>query len=276
MRIDRDLALITNYLGNALTAQEEAEVERRLVDDELFFEKVAPVLRVSLIQMRTSARLAPSLAGPAVPVHRPPTPAVDLPAARAKRKRWINLAEERRGLVRVAAIVLMCVGSGGVAGFTTLQSAASDAMSDARLVSVPSAAKVYETGRGETRAIVLDDGSRVWLHSYSQFTARPSNSLWPATIATLKGEAVIEVARSTHPMFLGTAASGAALLAGTYAVRCERGCYELKLTVGTGHGWLMGATGTGFVYVWPGVRARAPEGADAERVHGYQYPEVKP
>jgi hypothetical protein len=43
--MDPDIVLITDYLANMLSADEEASVERRMKDDEAFFEKVWPLIR---------------------------------------------------------------------------------------------------------------------------------------------------------------------------------------------------------------------------------------
>jgi hypothetical protein len=43
--VDPDIALITDYLANTLSFDEEALVERRMRDDEKFFEKVWPLVR---------------------------------------------------------------------------------------------------------------------------------------------------------------------------------------------------------------------------------------
>jgi hypothetical protein len=44
-RMDPDILLITDYLANALSIEEEAAVERRMRDDEAFFDKVWPLVR---------------------------------------------------------------------------------------------------------------------------------------------------------------------------------------------------------------------------------------
>jgi len=43
--LDPDITLITDYLANTLSLDEEANVERRMRDDEVFFEKVWPLVR---------------------------------------------------------------------------------------------------------------------------------------------------------------------------------------------------------------------------------------
>ena len=42
--VDPDIALINDYLAEALSCDEEAVVERRMKDDEAFFEKVWPLV----------------------------------------------------------------------------------------------------------------------------------------------------------------------------------------------------------------------------------------
>ena len=42
--VDADIVLIADYLASALSAEDEAAVERRLDDDKAFFEKVWPLL----------------------------------------------------------------------------------------------------------------------------------------------------------------------------------------------------------------------------------------
>jgi hypothetical protein len=44
-RMDPDILLITDYLANTLSIEEEAAVERRMRDDEAFFDKVWPLVR---------------------------------------------------------------------------------------------------------------------------------------------------------------------------------------------------------------------------------------
>ena len=43
--VDPDLALISDYLADVLSFDEQAMVERRMKDDEAFFEKVWPLVR---------------------------------------------------------------------------------------------------------------------------------------------------------------------------------------------------------------------------------------
>jgi len=43
--VDPDLALISDYLADVLSFDEQALVERRMKDDEAFFEKVWPLVR---------------------------------------------------------------------------------------------------------------------------------------------------------------------------------------------------------------------------------------
>ena len=43
--LDPDIVLITDYLANTLSLDDEANVERRMRDDEAFFEKVWPLVR---------------------------------------------------------------------------------------------------------------------------------------------------------------------------------------------------------------------------------------
>lgn len=261
--VDADIALITDYLSNELPPHTVAAVKRRLVDDAAFFEKVAPLLGLALLRNR--ARRATTI------------PEARRPAAAPRRwRRWVDVAEEKQGLRRIAALVLFCLALGGTGTVVNVEHATYAAVGFARMTTVPPRARVYETARTETRAFTLDDGSRILLRPYSRFTTTPRTSGVRGTIATLRGEALIDVARSTYPIFLGTAAGGAVLLKGTFGVRCEQGCFDMKVNVGTGHGWALGSTGTGFVYLWPGTQARVPEGDVAERVHGYQYPRVTP
>lgn len=44
--LDPDIQLITDYLGHELSAEQEAEVEERLVNNEAFYEKVIPYMKI--------------------------------------------------------------------------------------------------------------------------------------------------------------------------------------------------------------------------------------
>ena len=73
---DADIALITDYLSNELPPQAEAEVRRRLVDDEAFFEKVAPLLGLALLRTRARPKATPAEARVVLPSPAAPAPAL--------------------------------------------------------------------------------------------------------------------------------------------------------------------------------------------------------
>ena len=94
------------------------------------------------------------------------------------------------------------------------------------------------------------------------------------TLATLKGEAVFDVRGSARPLFLATAAGAMVLWHGLFAVRCERGCVDVRVTVVQGMAWLHGVTGTDWTLVRAGEHGHVWIDARSERTRGFEYPVV--
>ena len=297
--VDDDIARITDYLAGELDDDEAEQVERQIEEDQAFYEKVAPVMRLWNLPVsfrEVLARAAEQEPPPTAPSAAvvATTPVISLAAERDKRWLRTTLRSPRkvaRLLIQAAACILMLpqvVMNNGVD--MLFSTGVRNARLAASVLPLPGAtgpgtATVYETARGETREFTLADGSHVLLRPHSQFTWRPLATSPSASIATIKGEAVITVASAWHPMYVGTPFGTAVLFSGPYAIRWMRGGGETQLTVGHGWAWMKGKTGTSWTFVRAAGHGHMTDientldGSGIERVDGgviAQYPKVTP
>ena len=293
---DADIALITGYLAKELTPEQEAGVADRLEHDDAFFEKVWPVVEIWRMPVRfreMHARfvesgavlnsLEASVGEPSLVVSDgAPRRTARTLATTPRRRAWFrfDLAAARLGLDRavrlVAGIAFMMVGGGGYVGYTGTRQLHMASMGLRLGYAAGSGGQVvYSTKRGETRALTPEAGARIELRPYSQLTWRPNSMLLNSrTLATLKGEALFDVRGSAPPLFVATAAGGMVLWDGLFAVRCERGCADVRVSVVQGAAWLHGATGTDWTLVRAGEHGHVWLDGGSERTRGYEYPGV--
>ena len=286
---DADIALITGYLARELTAEQEAVVAHRLEHDDAFFEKVWPVVEIWRMPVRYRELHAGFVAsGDAV---LPPALAIRTPRRTARtlvttprRRAWFrfDLAAARLGLdhaARLAAgIAFMMAGGTGYVAYQGTQQLhmATMGLRMAVAPAVPGRHVVYSTRAGETRTLSPEAGARIELRPFSQLNWRPNSMLLSSrALATLKGEAVFDLRGSTKPLFLATAAGGMVLWRGLFAVRCERGCVDVRVSVVQGMAWLNGVTGTDWTLVRAGEHGHVWIDARSERTRGYEYPVVE-
>ena len=265
--VDKDIALITDYLARALSPEDRAEVERRLIEDIPFFNKVWPIIRIWQLpeakrrrRARAQARAEADAPTTAPPRSERPYGDVPPPPRRVRESTPLYVVKRasawarRHPIMTVAALFLLFFGRpfGQELAYGAVVATAQDLAKQNVQASNPNVGTYVETGHGETRTITLPGGSIVTLSPQSRFTYRTLDRWFMhGVIATLKGEAQIEVSDADGMMFLGTVGGGAAFLPGNYAARCELGCETLKVTVGLiGTVWIKGTTATQWTF-WP-------------------------
>jgi len=312
--VDPDFVLITDYLTDGLTPEQEAEVERRLVDDAAFFEKVWPVVRIWRLpprarkhpvrpedgyrypwespppprRVREAERFYRSLpaAESAVPVS-PAAPPRDLPPApyeeyeppRRGRRFLLTLTKRALTVYSIAATLLATVGLAYLGH--TYRAVPQDTVV-VKLDRAPTTLLAHstrvETGPAETKEITLRGGSRVVLRPNSRFTyqylAAPGLR---GLSAALDGEAAVELNREDRYLQLVTSAGGMLLTPGTFAVRCEPGCAAMLVTVGVGVAGIRGDSAGSTLSLTKGEKGRKPKHGAPEKVSpGEGWPPIEP
>ncbi|HVT38695.1 MAG TPA: FecR domain-containing protein [Gemmatimonadaceae bacterium] len=281
--VDPDIALITDYLANELSAAESEAVEDRLLADEAFHEKVRPVIAMWTLPVRfreridsesrrdisSHVRLVIPDAGPGAGSHASPT----VPAPRYRR-----LSVGRAGWVAAAALALIVARP--VYEVRAYAIAAGDAAALARL-DPPSAHRVMgafvSTRQGEEKTVAFPNGSHVTLRPQSRLAWRALGKFPRGIVATLKGEATIDVTDAERTVFVGTMMGGVILRPGIYAVRCELGCTAMRVTVGPrGRAYLNGTGLLEWVSLGAGEHGEVRYPHWPTHTNGYMYPEITP
>jgi hypothetical protein len=288
--VDPDIALITRWLAEELTPEAEAAVEARLEEDEAFFDKVAPLMRIWTMPVRFGDLVADRPAeSPHEAIEAPkgrvretlqPVPADERRERRDKRPRarrprflyaWAQRKITRKAAAWITGIGLLTVSVPLASHFAKVSREQQELL---RKQGVPVTAKPtptlgipFKTPPGPPRTVRFANGSyaRLGPDSHFRYKIGPGPvGLW----AHLDGEATIEVGAVDRALFLETTSGTALLMSGTYAVRCVKGCKEMRLTVGTGYAALRGDSTTAKVVLKSGEFGRAPRGGAAERTEG--------
>lgn len=218
--LDPDILLITNYLGEELSAEEEAEVEKRLVEDEEFYEKALPHMRMWSKPVDFDKRLAD------IAAERARAQAARAPATTNAGRRVLDLAEartvrlarwatrtRRRTASLIAAALLLILGP----PFAAYQAGFSGGFEEGEHSLGPVTLAHERPGRG--MVIHLREGARYV----------PEMSLPFEEIVGLTGEAYIEVAWYSSRLSVSTAAGVVQLGTGRYALKSRSGSDEETL-----------------------------------------------
>ncbi len=288
--VDPDIALITRWLAEELTPGEEAAVEERLEDDEAFFDKVAPLMRIWTMPMRFGDLVADRAAeSPDKAIEAPkgraretlqPVPTDEPRDRRDKRPRarrprflyaWARTRITRKAAAWITGIGLLTVSVPLASHFSKVAREQQELL---RKQGVPVTAKPtptlgipFKTPPGPPRTVRFANGSYATLGPASNFRFK----IGPAPVglwAHLDGAATIEVGEVDRALFLETTSGTALLMSGTYAVRCVKGCKEMRVTVGTGYASIRGDSTTPRVALKKGEFGRAPRSGAAERTEG--------
>jgi anti-sigma-K factor RskA len=273
--VDPDIVLIGNYLGKELSAEEAEAVERRMVDDAAFFEKVWPVVRIWRMPLRDRERRARTQSRRPAPSTAPPLaivpPAGDAPIRSARggqgASRWRALSAKTTSWIGMAAAVALA--AAGIARFGPAMFSVANAADRAPVADIRDSIQV-ETGRGETKLITLAGGSRLIMRENSRLTYRkfPGGTV-SLSMSAFDGELALELNEVDRYAFIKTSAGGTLFTPGTYALRCAPGCKAMLVTAGAGQVLLRGETkDKGYVTLHAGERGRVPKHGRPERVTG--------
>ena len=303
--IDPDIQLISDYLARALTNAEAEAVEDRMVEDDAFFEKISPILKVWSMPVSFRDRLAgretvaPGRADAALRVAGatseraarprsmplslreleelyPRTPreppvlaqATALVGVSESRRRLPSLSKRARVMLAVAAVLLALVIPPAVRFISFLRHSDAIASGSGKLSSAKlESGAAAVTSVGETRVFALDDFSSILLRPGSRFFYKQAPGR-PEVLASLEGEAEIIVSPTTHLMRLQTSVGSMVLMPGDYAVRCGAECEELLITVGRGTAILRASGSTPVVQIHAGEYGRFPRGGQPESTAG--------
>ena len=136
---------------------------------------------------------------------------------------------------------------------------------------------VVETDATHSKEITLKGGSRVVLRPGTRFTYEYIEPMSLAVMAILEGEASINLSQGDRAMRIKTSAGGALLMPGNYAVRCERSCAAMLLTVSAGRAMIRADTAKMGLTILSGGKGRVWKAGAAERVAGGPgWPVVEP
>jgi hypothetical protein len=291
--VDPDFALITDYLAKDLPAEQMEAVERRLRDDEEFFEKVWPIVRVWDLPRYARQRRARAVrkaqgfvperdlspAAPPLAILRSAQddvrsaqgdaqgrPASRRPALSAKTTTWIGMA---------AAVAIAAV---GIARFGPAMFSVANAADRAPVADIRDSIQV-ETGRGEIKVITLAGGSRLIMREKSRLTYKRFPAGVSLGLAAFDGELALELNGVDRYAYIRTSSGRALFTPGNYALRCEPGCKAMLVTVGVGYGSIRGDSGrVDGVILHDGEKGRVPKHGHPEKVTtaGGKWPALVP
>jgi ferric-dicitrate binding protein FerR (iron transport regulator) len=270
--VDPDFALIGDYLAKELPAEQMQAVERRLVEDGEFFEKVWPIVEIwqlpryarqrrararrkaqGLVPQRTQSPAAPPLAllsdqdGGGGTQGRP--------RFSAKTKSWIGMAAAvaiaATGIVRLGPTMFSVANAGERASVADLRDSVQ-----------------VETGRGETKVLTLAGGSRLIMRENSRITyKRFPGGFVNLALAAFDGELALELNNAGSYAYIRTSSGRALFTSGTYALRCKPGCAGMLVTVGVGSVQIRGDSGRAdAVTLKDGEKGRVPKHGHPEKV----------
>jgi ferric-dicitrate binding protein FerR (iron transport regulator) len=233
---DPDIALITDYLAGELSSSDEARVEHRLEDDEVFFDKVFPLVQAWRMPHR---------------FRKPKT---------RHRTTWI-------GALAAAAVLAFVVFEAPRRGIR---------FGAQRALPVVVSGVSIATGPIETREVMLEDSTRVVLRPQTTLAYSRALNAGKAAVARVRGEAVFDVARTRTPLTVETSAGSTSLGTGRYAIRCLEGAREMLVTVERGSAMLRSAGSTigGWLALGTGQFGRVRDDAKPSRDSGAGFPEV--
>lgn len=238
--LDSDLVLLTAFLDRSATPDEQAEFERRYVEDDAFYEKVEPVL---------GAWTAPvHWRGIVEEIDAKEREAIRKSEARQTFYGRIHTMLHHTSLAYAAGIIV----SLGV-GYWAINELSDPGASQVTTISVPQAqgqqgARPADVSRtlmdlgstvvtaDSTKATIADfpGGSRILFTPGSGGRYRATGAGLRGVTLELKGEATVEVTRAELIMRVISRAGSATLVPGRYALRCVGACAALEVTVAEG------------------------------------------
>jgi hypothetical protein len=268
--VDEDLLLTGDCILGHASAEHEAEFERRYVEDEAFYHKVAPLVAALIAPVNYTQLIAEADAG----VHEPQAQSRYSANPSFARKRFGGFNEYLyAGVWVMAAASLLIIGTWVYASFALTEPtppatviavrpvqksqppAAPTPPPAAAPVPFPSAAAVEQPIRRRSgvylqfldlsgdsvradstadKVVETEDGARVLVRRGSAFrhTAMPGSSRMRAL--EVKGELAIEVGGETLMYQVVSRAGVVWLMSGSYALRCVASCAALEVSVGSG------------------------------------------
>ena len=296
--VDPDIALFADYLAHALSLEDAAAVEQRLEDDEEFFWKVGPLIKIwhhrksfrTILaeyedheQVRERARQ--HAIRPEPPRARPRPAWVDYaPAFLGIHRlyeidehlsplphRWFSPTFRRRFAYMTAAASIGIVAFGlSTLGYTLYVSNGSDVRVQTVPLRAPTAqiinGTVVETKAGEVKELDFRGGSHLSLKPNSRLTFHYVGLSSRGISAALDGEAAVTITREDFAMRIVTSAGSTMLTPGNYAVRCAPGCDAMLLSVGAGMATLRADTAKASMSFRAGDRGRLPREGSPEKV----------
>ena len=273
---DPDVVRINDMLDHRLSRQDYDDVIAKMATDPVFFAKAQLLIKVSTARVNWGALRERFAREDAAKAARPAPVAKVIPISRARR---FTSARLYRAAGIAAAVVVLTAATplytvgvyiGDVTDATTLGTRDTQA-------SDPSVGTFISTTQQEERLVAVSATSRVRLRGQSRLTYKRIAD-WPhGILATLKGEAVIEVSDADGAIFLGTMAGSVLLRPGVYAVRCELGCTTMRVTVGArGRAYVKGATWSMWIWLDPGQHGEVEYPENPYHTPGVDYPEVRP
>jgi ferric-dicitrate binding protein FerR (iron transport regulator) len=243
--VDPDIVLITAYLTGRLSDFERFGVEKRLEEDEAFFEKVWPLVRAWRMPKKLGAAVTP----------------------RPTRRHIVRLWPLAAAAV-LAITVLEAAPRLGI-GFTEPATALPLIVANGPFNDT-NPPIILRSSRVARRLVVLPDSTRITLQPLS-WVAYTHDIGRRAAVAMIGGEATVDVARASGDVTVWTNVGSTSLSRGRYAIRCVTGSVsEMLLTVERGAAILKGIGGVTdhlvlrggeFGRVVPGKRPAPADGA---------------
>jgi ferric-dicitrate binding protein FerR (iron transport regulator) len=216
--VDPDIVLITDYLAGRLSDFERFGVEKRLEEDEVFFEKVWPLVQ---------AWRMPKKLGDLAPRTR---------SARHVVRLWPLAAAAVLAITVLEAAPRLGIGfSESPVSLPTF--VANGPFNDTN------PPIILRSGQVSRRLVVLPDSTRITLQPRS-WVAYTHDIGRRAAVAMIGGEATVDVARASGDVTVWTNVGSTSLSRGRYAIRCVAGSVsEMLLTVERGAAILKGIGG---------------------------------
>ncbi len=287
-QLDADLVLLTEYLADELGPEQAAAVEKRLAEDEAFYDRALPYLQLwsepvdyrkelaKLEAERKGALPAPLATAPTS------TDVVHLPTVRARRAiTWPLVVSRRRAMSLLAAVLALMFGLPVVAYQVGFTSGEREGLLEQPRV-VPGNTPEGKTSGGalagtEVAVVPIGHSSLLHLRYGARFAHTPA-PWYLREIVGLNGEAFVEVGWLDIKVSLSTPAGVVDLWPGSYAVRAKADTASLDetlITVRTGRATMRGARGTPDLTLRAGEFGRLTYVAAPERTSGgANYPKI--
>jgi hypothetical protein len=281
---DPDVRLITDYLARDLTREQAAAVEERLVEDEAFFEKVAPYIRDWTMPVSFRKLLAAHPADspyPAIEASKGRVREAAPPPPRGRPKASRRFARARRSGLAAAASYLIWVGAPAVRSRINVADARGQEL--VQFAPAPDQMPAAPQGGGPAKAPVervprsvrVGRTSLVHLRAGSKFAYESITFGLEQTVG-LNGDAVVEVGWLDPWLAISTPAGVVELTHGIFAFHCTGDPNpETLVMVVRGKAMLKGVRGGPDLVLSTGEYGRLAYPAAPERTAGGEgYPTI--